>query len=236
MYKPNAAHYTVLLQDHIPWHSLHSLSILDNASTGCNFALKEVGLKPGIYINQRGDWLLLIHPEQSSIDVYIGNCGNKLTYLSLHNTMFPQLNLSPFTALVQLRVWNDKKMTEITGLECLTQLTDLRLFRCHNLTSFPELKHLTQLEKLLLIDCNGFKQLPEIDNLVHITKLSLSQCRSLIELPDGIRNMKSIRYLDLSGLRLWDLPDWLPEVAEAFSLKESNRRNGKKKAMVLRHF
>ena len=189
-------------EEQIPWLCVHSLSIIGNASTGCNYALKEVGLNPGIYINQSGDWLLLIHPEQSSIDVYIGNCGNQLTYLSLHNTMFSQLNLSPLTALVQLRVWNDKKMAEITGFMHLTQLTDLRLFKCHNLTSFPELKYLTQLEKLLLIDCNGFKQLPEIDNLAHITKLSLSQCRSLIELPDGIRDMKSIRYLDLSGLRL----------------------------------
>lgn len=218
-------------EEHIPWHSVHSLSILGTASTGCNISLKEVGLTPGIYINQSGNWLLFIHPEQSSIDAYIGRFGNQITYLSLHNTMFSRLVLSTFTALVQLRVWNDRKMTEITGLEHLTQLTDLRLFRCHNLTCFPELKYLTQLEKLLIIDCNGLKQLPELSYLTQLTKLSLSECRNFIELPDGIRNMKSLRYLDLSGLRLRDLPDWFPQIAESFSLK-GLRRNGKKKAIV----
>ncbi len=65
------------------------------------------------------------------------------------------------------------------------------------------------------------------DNL-QILDLSYSTIR---EIPQGIRNLKSLRYLGLCGLSLDDLPDWLPEIAEAFTTCPIADR-GKDKAIV----
>ena len=61
-------------------------------------------------------------------------------------------------------------------------------------------------------------QLPSLDSLSLLTTLELFGCENLTQLPDSLRHIRSLRKLNLHFMKLQDLPDWLPEIAEGFSL------------------
>ena len=79
--------------------------------------------------------------------------------------------------------------------------------------------------------CWSLTQLPSLDKLFQLTTLDLSGCKSLTQLPDGLRKLKNLRRLNLSFMKLQNLPDWLPEIAESFSTNLSGDV-GKKKATI----
>ena len=55
---------------------------------------------------------------------------------------------------------------------------------------------------------------------------------AITQIPEAIRNLKSLRKLGLRGLHLTELPNWLPEIAERFSLRVLDVEGGKKKAVI----
>lgn len=181
--------------DEVHWMSVRGLWILGNAYQGCNEALEAAGMKPGMYINRNGDWLLLIHPEEVTIQTVLTLGGKFLKSLELCHTAFKNLDVSSCTALESFSVKNDTVLSNIYGLSQMKLLTILQICGCRSLT-----------------------QLPLMDTLDLLTELNLSGC-GIIELPDGIRHMKALRRLYLGDLNLRTLPDWLPEIAESFSLE-----------------
>ena len=134
-------------------------------------------------------------------------------------------NLGKLTLLKELSLSECINLTQLDGLESLTQLRKLSLFKCRSLVQLPGLEKLIRLKEATLAQCSSLIKLPTLDNLSQIIELSLSGCSNLRVLPDGIRNMKSLRRLVLRHLRLQYLPDWLPEIAERFSLEKYSCRN-----------
>ena len=219
--------------EEVHWTFVRNLWILGNAYQGCNEALEAAGLKPGMYINRGGDWLLLIHPEETVIQTALNLGGKSLKALELYHTSLQNLDVSSCTGLNSFCIKNDTALLEIHGLSELKQLTTLRFRRCSNLTQLPPMDNLEQLTELDLSGCSSLTRLPSLDSLTKLTELYLSGC-TIIELPDGIRSMKALRRLDLSELKLRKLPDWLPEIAESFSLGYGVEE-GKNKAAVYLH-
>ena len=197
-----------LTEAQIPWHSVGCLYILGNGNRSCNESLKDAALGKGAYINHYGSHLLLIHPAESELRHYFECCGNRLKTLNI-------FHLS----------------TQLPSLDSLSKLTSLNLFGCYNLSQLPCLDSLAQLTTLNLSGCTNLAQLPSLDSLAQLTALNLSFCDSLTHLPDSLRHIGSLRRLDLHFMKLQDLPDWLPEIAEGFSLLPS-LAVGKKKAIV----
>ena len=156
----------------------------------------------------------------------------QLTTLNLEGcrslTRLPEL--SGLGQLTTLELWECTSLAQLPELSGLGQLTTLNLSLCRSLAQLPDLSGLGQLKALHLSDCVNLTQLPDLSGLGQLTKLDLSNC-GIQELPEGIRNLKSLRRLNLCSLNLRDLPDWLPEIAEQFTL-EYKPSTGEKRAVV----
>ena len=67
---------------------------------------------------------------------------------------------------------------------------------------------------------------------LRVLDLSKSDMR---EIPAEVRNMKSLQHLDLRNLSLDKLPDWLPEIADGFTLGEFFQGGAKKATVYLQN-
>ena len=162
--------------------------------------------------------------------------------------------LEYLTQLNQLYILRCSNITALSGLERLSQLTDLYVFHCAGLSALPGAESLLQLNNLCVFDCSSFTVLPDLENLTNLSTLNIYRCKSLSipqeyvfppnvatldisglsisYLPNGIRELKKLRRLDLCYLKLKDVPDWLPEIAEEFSMESRGGHFGDNKASV----
>ena len=243
----------VIEEDYIPWSSIHTLCIFGRDNSIFHWALSHFHpppgvifgsrmfsphlfgakpcMNPGIYINHNGNCLLLVDMEDTILQAYIDRCGRHLEMLMLCSTNLQHLDLSALTALKTLYVRDNPDITTLNNLARLTQLTELDLSGCSSLTQLPSLDNLKKLTKLDLSMCFSLRQLPPINGLKKLTELYLIGCDKLRILPAELRSMEALQILDLSRMHLHDLPDWLPEIAEGFSLGFDEER-GTKKAIV----
>ena len=139
--------------------------------------------------------------------------------------------LEKLVTLIWLELSHCYNITKLSGLENLTSLVKLNLRACRSLTELHGLEELIRLTYLNLIECESLIALPEINKLASLTEVYLRGCRCITEVPVCLRNMTKLRTLDLRGLHLQSLPDWLPEIAETFSLV-NGLGNGKETAIV----
>lgn len=167
------------------------------------------GNESGCYVSTNQSRVLLIGATEEQIQNSIRMCGSDLHILDLAGSMVSYLRIGH-----------------------LQNLRKLILSNCSRLVELPEFEHHTQLTSLDLSGCNNLIALPGLGHLTKMTRLRLSHCTGLITIPDGIRYMTALRCLDLRGLHLQKLPDWLPEIAEAFSLDPLPLRCGSSKAIV----
>ena len=130
--------------------------------------------------------------------------------------------------VTSLNLRDCESLRRLSGLDKLTQLTHLNLSWCRNFTEVSELENQTQLTSL---DLSGCWDLPRLEKLTRLTSLNLSGCEDLTHIPESIRNMKDLRKLYLCRLTLNELPDWLPEIAEHFTMGRI-WSNGENKAVV----
>ena len=202
----------------IPWDSVHTLNILGAGDPHCNRNLDTSPLRPGVYVNRTGEWLLLIHPQEDDLQEALDRFGPRLKTLHLFCTTLTTLDLSAFQSLEVLDARKNPNIIALPGLENLTQLTRLHLSGCRSLEQISGLEKLTQLTRLDLAGCRSLEQISGLENLTQLTLLNLSRCKKLTVLPDGLRRLRSLRYLDLSNMELKTLPDWLPDIAEDFHL------------------
>ena len=149
-----------------------------------------------------------------------------------HLTKLTELNLSRCWPLTQLP--GLEKLTNLTSLDLsgcygltklhllgrLRHLTNLDLSDCRYLTALLGLENLTHLISLQLSECTHLSQLSGLEHLVRLQDLDLSHCEKLSTLPIGLRDLKSLRRLKLRNMKLSELPDWLPEIAERFALEK----------------
>lgn len=216
----------------VPWSSIQILSIIGITDLHCNSLLKSVELDTGAYIDQSGERLLLIHPDDSCILTYAECCSKQLKVLELYHIALCELNLSALASLEVLRVYHAEKLKSIKCLDYLTQLTGLHLVLCNSLKNLPNFGSHSQLKKLSLSQCRNLTFLPNLQNLAHLSELYLYECSSLSEIPKEIRNLKSLRKVDLRGLKLREIPDWLPDIAEGFTLERYGIQKGERKAVI----
>ena len=174
----------------------------------------------------------------------LAHCNNLTELPGLENlTQLTKLNLldcarlnslpdlKNLTQLTYLNLFRVRNLTALPGLENLTQLTHLNLFGCRKLTVLPSLENLTQLTNLNLIGCSNLIAVPTLEKSTNLSKLDLASCHRINELPPFLRNLTSLRRLNLCGMKIRSLPDWLPEIAEKFT-RTSGQESGENKAII----
>ena len=224
-----------ITESEIPWTTIREFYVIGSNNPSCNSALDSADLTSGIYVNHNGNRLLAIHRDEAEIPSWLNRLGKRLTALELRNISLPCLNLSQVTKLESLIVsWNEN-LTALIGLEQSTHLKLLRIARCRGITQLPSLDNLSQLRRLSLRGCSSLSHLPNLKKLTHLNSLTLDSCTSLTKLPEDIHSLKTLRRLSIQKTKLQELPDWLPDIAEAFSYA-ADSAYGKNKAIVyLRH-
>ena len=216
----------------ISWADLRYLGFLGKEYGSCNEILKEAGLNPGIYIDQTGSALILIHQDDDNIQPYANKCRDTLQILSIYNSNISALNVSQLTKLQKLYSNHNQTLTTVLGLDQLTQLTVLDCTSCFELSALTGLQNLDRLNSLKLGFCVNLATLSGIEKQKQLISLDLSGCRSLSTLPEGIRYLKSLRKLNLQEMCLQVLPAWILEITERFSMQQFDLTAGTTGAVV----
>lgn len=222
------------------------------------------GLAKGFYVDQSGQWVLLMGARAWCIRNYLGRCGNNLERLYILDTDIAELNVKSLTGLRELALERNWKLRNLEGLfkhpwletlilkdlpmlnrltitssavkklriadplpgllsflavgcpledaDFLPMLPNVKEVRLNSapITGIPSLEELTCLETLGLSNCPILSLdgvvLPENLRYLFLDKTKI--CR----VPDAIRNLPYLMELELLGLHLKELPDWLPEL------------------------
>lgn len=189
-------------------------------------------LAQGCYVDPTGQWVLLAGLKVNEVQAYLDRCPPELERLVIVDANMPALRLQPWKKLVELRLQNNDKLTEVAGMEKLPALKQLRIYFCDKFQRELDLSDHPGLEKLELSysPIQGIQLNRKLKNLedcgVSCTKIGnmdfLAYCPaveflnvsriSIRRLPEGIRQMKKLRRLYAEDLSLEELPDWLPEL------------------------
>ena len=158
-----------------------------------------------------------------------------LQKLNLSDTFLTSLEGVELPSGLQVLGLADTDLTSLEGVELPSGLQVLDL-RCTNLTSLEGVELPSGLQKLDL-SCTNLTSLEgvELPSGLHVLDLSFMNLTSLegVELPlglqkldlsytnlnrlpDSIRELKELREFWLIGLRLTELPEWLPELGLHF--------------------
>lgn len=215
--------------DQVDWNKLRYLNILGSTIEQMDPRLTEAWLKNGAYLSESGDWLLLFLPGQN-IQPYLDNCSATLEVLQIGYTNIASVSVHTLSGLKKLHLWNNHKLSEIQGFECLSELTHLNLHGCRSIPTLPDLH---SLQHLVSIWCpySGINLPKDFYFPPTLEYLSLANT-PLLQLPDSIQQLKSLRLLNLQNLKLKNLPKWLPEITERFSLSANVLYYGESKAIV----
>ena len=133
------------------------------------------------------------------------------------------LDVSGMTHLNELMVVSSSRNSEqyhtITGFQQLKNLECLCLAGVWGEPSL-DVSGMPALELLYLPENKALCHLEGLARLQHLEDLHISET-GIRRLPEDIRKLRRLQYLDLSGLALDELPDWLPELGLEFHLKKS---------------
>ncbi|XP_039163954.1 disease resistance protein RUN1-like isoform X1 [Eucalyptus grandis] len=128
-------------------------------------------------------------------------------------------NFSECLELERLTIANCQNLKKIESfIGKLQSLIELEIEGCRYLTDLPdEVGALGKLECFSLRGCFGLRELPgSLRNLTSLKELDLSNT-SIRELPNSLGNLTSLKKLDLSNTSIWELPNSLGNLT---SLKE----------------
>ena len=220
--------------DQIPWSFVQHLVITNPSSRLAKNEQYPVDNAHAylVYFEQEERLLYIAWPRPDEIADLIMQRSHALKSLRLYNLNVHSIpSLFTLSQLTSLDISKCNDLIELDGLANLKQLTYLNISLCQNLSRIDCLASLKHLRYLNLSGCKSITELHGLESLTQLTTLKLSNCINLTILPDGIRYMKSLRMLDLMSMHLKSLPDWLPEIAERFTLRY-NWSDGEQKAIV----
>ena len=106
-------------------------------------------------------------------------------------------------------ILQETAITQIPELEKLAKLWQLNVIST-GLSSLPNMRELKQLNTLKL-DVTAISTLDCVELPENLVDLSLSGCL-ISRLPESIKRLRKLNRLDISGLKLKELPLWLPEL------------------------
>lgn len=221
----------------IPWDHVQHLVITNPKPSfhENNHDMPDIFPAYNVFFDEDENLLYIAWPKPSKISELILQRSHTLESLRLYNLDLQVLpSLSALNQLHSLEISKCNNLIELGDLTNLKQLTYLTISRCENLSKIDGLSSLKQLRHMNLSGCKHIAQLNGLESLTQLTTLKLSNCANLTVLPDGIRCMKALRMLDLMSMQLTGLPDWLPEIAESFTI-DYNWSNGIDKAIVSLH-
>lgn len=162
-------------------------------------------------------------PKLTELNISCNKCLSAVTglerlihlkHLDIHNTHLQDTSvIGKLLSLILL----DASQTHIEDarfLEDLRNLTELNLSGCE-IGVFPHLGKLDHLDTLYL-DGSQIGELIETNFPERIQNISLAYS-TVRWIPEAIRNLRQLKLLDLSGLTLEQLPEWLPEINLKFT-------------------
>lgn len=170
-------------------------------------------IEPGCYLSYDGTWVLLYSVEDFSLEEILSQCSPELSVLWIWGHDTAEINVSLFPDLTVLDLANCEYLHQVHGITLLTHLKRLNLGGTQ-LDGVPNLSNLTELQELSLWEL-PIKQLQGLENLSKLRQLVLSRTQ-ITRLPEGIRGMRQLEHLELSGLSLDELPEWLPDLGLDF--------------------
>lgn len=159
---------------------------------GCLSQVKELKLfgigepdQTHILSDESGTRLLILCPPREEIDAFLAGVGSCLRKLQLFRTGTVQLELPALSGLTELELSENRLLERICAPE-----------------GFPELEYL----------CLSNTAVASLDNfpLSGTLKILLLDHTMLDSIPDGIQALEGLEYLDLSDLKLKELPNWFP--------------------------
>lgn len=196
------------------WNNLRYLYILGNADHYTTYSLMKNNISPGAYRNKNGNFLLLVHLNESQIQPFLNRYGKKLTNLHICHTKLSALSLHMLSCLETLDLHCNTALSSIHYLGELRQLNSLHISQCDNLRTLPGLEKLVHLAVLRIRDCLSLITLPDVRHLSALKTLDIASCTNLSTLPE----MEGLTDLATLNLAWCDNLSVLPELSKISKL------------------
>ena len=127
------------------------------------------------------------------------------------------IDLTELQNLVRLELAGNPELVQIDGLSRMHRLEELDLSgtaigRDLDLSGFRSLR------RLRLVDTRKLERVYGLGNNPELTHVDLA-CSGIRRIPEDARELRNLVQLDLSNLKLEELPDWLPELGLNFTYR-----------------
>lgn len=126
-----------------------------------------------------------------------------------------RLDVSALSGLKKIDLTGNPALTHVDGLSQLINLEELDL---SGTAVGPELdlSALHKLKRIQVVDARNLERIFGLGQNPDLEHLDLA-CSSVRRIPDDVRELKKLIHLDLSNLKLDELPDWLPDLGLDFT-------------------
>ena len=211
----------------ITWSKLQHLYILGKNNQDTHSALQRLGMRPGVYLDPSGTWMLLITGDTDLIQDALSSCCSSLEVLIVRYTNIETLSLDHLLRLQKLELSDNGRLRKISSLENLHDLQYLdisgtALEGTLSLSWADSLKSLyishTSIQRIftdhplphLLSFSAPYTGLTDADFLHHLPNLEwldLSDCPIESIPEESLRQLTELECLNVSGTKLQSLPN-----------------------------
>ena len=168
------------------------------------------------------DWRYNMTVDTTTLDLHGKNIRSlsgvalppNLEELNLSYTLIDSIKNIQLPKKLRILRLNGVNLDSLEGIELLTNLQELTL----RYTPITNLNYIFLPQKLQVLDlrCSKLVTLHNISLPTSLNILDLSYT-CLKQLPASIKYLRNLKFLDLSGLELDELPDWLPHLSLKFT-------------------
>ena len=144
---------------------------------------------------------------------------SKLAELDLSFTaMGDHFDVMGLSGLKRLELAGNRALSHIDGLSQLTDLEELDLSGTA-IGKELDLSVFQRLKRIRLVDTPMLERIFGLGNNPELTHVDLA-CSGIKRIPDDAKNLKKLVHLDISHLKLAELPEWLPDLGMSFTYCE----------------